>query len=311
MVQEVFGRHFKVRLKYVNASAEFLKKLKGVTDPERKRKIIGRTFIDVFQRAATKIGKAKFLAQGTLYPDVIESVPIAGNPAALIKSHHNVGGLPKKMKLKLVEPLKCLFKDEVRRLGEVLGLTEQIVWRHPFPGPGLAVRITGDITRERLDLLRDADEIVLEEIVANNLYRSTSQVFAVLLAGSLTQGAPLHDWIQVLAGLAALAGHIWPVWLGFKGGKAVATGLGLFLGLAWPVGLACFGIFLTTLSVFRIVSLSSVMAAISLPLLMAAGTDGTAKLVVALVAMALVVWRHRSNLQRIKAGTEPRLGQKA
>ena len=133
---------------------------------------------------------------------------------------------------------------------------------------------------------------------------------AVLLAGSLTEGAALSDWLQVLAGLAALAGHIWPVWLGFKGGKAVATGLGLFLGLAWPVGLACFGIFLTTLSVFRIVSLSSVVAAISLPLLMAAGTDGTAKLVVALVAMALVVWRHRSNLQRIKAGTEPRLGQK-
>ena len=134
---------------------------------------------------------------------------------------------------------------------------------------------------------------------------------AVLLAGSLTEGAALSDWLQVLAGLAALAGHIWPVWLGFKGGKAVATGLGLFLGLAWPVGLACFGIFLTTLSVFRIVSLSSVVAAISLPMLMAAGTDGTAKLVVALVAMALVVWRHRSNLQRIKAGTEPRLGQKA
>ena len=134
---------------------------------------------------------------------------------------------------------------------------------------------------------------------------------AVLLASSLMEGAPLSDWLQVLAGLAALAGHIWPVWLGFKGGKAVATGLGLFLGLAWPVGLACFGIFLTTLSVFRIVSLSSVVAAISLPLLMAAGTDGTAKLVVALVAMALVVWRHRSNLQRIKAGTEPKIGQKA
>ena len=134
---------------------------------------------------------------------------------------------------------------------------------------------------------------------------------AVLLAGSLTEGAALSDWLQVLAGLAALAGHIWPVWLGFKGGKAVATGLGLFLGLAWPVGLACFGIFLTTLSVFRIVSLSSVVGAISLPLLMAAGTEGTAKLVVALVAMALVVWRHRSNLQRIKAGTEPKIGQKA
>ena len=133
---------------------------------------------------------------------------------------------------------------------------------------------------------------------------------AVQLASSLTQGAPLGDWIAVLAGLTALAGHIWPVWLGFKGGKAVATGFGLFLGLAWPVGLACFGIFLTTLSIFRIVSLSSVVAAISLPLLMAAGAPSNANLVVALVAMALVVWRHRSNLQRIIAGTEPRLGQK-
>jgi len=134
---------------------------------------------------------------------------------------------------------------------------------------------------------------------------------AVLLAGALTQTAQLNDWIQVLAGLAALAGHIWPVWLGFKGGKAVATGLGMFLGLAWPVGLACFGIFLTTLTLFRIVSLASVVAAISLPLLMAAGSDGNAKLVVALVAMALVIWRHRSNLQRIVAGTEPKIGQKA
>ena len=133
---------------------------------------------------------------------------------------------------------------------------------------------------------------------------------AVLLAGGFTQTAQLNDWIQVLAGLAALAGHIWPVWLGFKGGKAVATGLGLFLGLAWPVGLACFGVFLTTITLFRIVSLASVVAAISLPLLMAAGSDGNAKLVVALVAMALVIWRHRSNLQRIVAGTEPRLGQK-
>ena len=133
---------------------------------------------------------------------------------------------------------------------------------------------------------------------------------AVLLAGAFTQTAQLNDWIQVLAGLAALAGHIWPVWLGFKGGKAVATGLGLFLGLAWPVGLACFGVFLTTITLFRIVSLASVVAAISLPLLMAAGSDGNAKLVVALVAMALVIWRHRSNLQRIVAGTEPRLGQK-
>ena len=136
---------------------------------------------------------------------------------------------------------------------------------------------------------------------------------AVLLAGALTQGshAVLSDWTQVLAGLAALAGHIWPVWLRFKGGKAVATGFGLFLGLAWPVGLACFGIFLATLVVFRTVSLSSVVAATSLPLLMAAGSDSNANLVLALVAMALVIWRHRSNLQRIVAGTEPRLGQKS
>ena len=133
---------------------------------------------------------------------------------------------------------------------------------------------------------------------------------AVLLAASFSQGEPGSDWIQVAAGLAALAGHIWPIWLRFRGGKAVATGFGLFLGLAWPVGLACFGVFLTTITLFRIVSLSSVVAAISLPLLMAAGSEGSAKLVVALVAMALVIWRHRSNLQRIMTGTEPRLGQK-
>jgi glycerol-3-phosphate acyltransferase PlsY len=133
---------------------------------------------------------------------------------------------------------------------------------------------------------------------------------AVLLAASFSQGEPGSDWIQVAAGLAALAGHIWPIWLRFRGGKAVATGFGLFLGLAWPVGLACFGVFLTTITLFRIVSLSSVVAAISLPLLMAAGSEVSAKLVVAMVAMALVIWRHRSNLQRIMTGTEPRLGQK-
>ena len=131
---------------------------------------------------------------------------------------------------------------------------------------------------------------------------------AVLLAGALTQSNPLNDWIQVLAGLAALAGHIWPVWLGFKGGKAVATGLGLFLGLAWPVGLACFGVFMAVFSLSRIVSLASVVAAVSLPLLMAAGSDSNADLVVALVAMLLVLWRHRSNIQRLINGTEPRVG---
>jgi GMP synthase (glutamine-hydrolysing) len=133
IVQEVFGRHFKIKLQYENAAKIFLGKLKGITDPKRKRKIIGKTFIEVFQNATKRAGKAKFLAQGTLYPDVIESVPIAGNPAAMIKSHHNVGGLPKKMKFQLVEPLKCLFKDEVRQLGLELGLPKEIVFRQPFP----------------------------------------------------------------------------------------------------------------------------------------------------------------------------------
>ena len=181
VVREVFGRHFKVKLQYENAAALFLRKLKGVTDPERKRKIIGRTFIEVFQAATKRAGKAKFLAQGTLYPDVIESVPIAGNPAALIKSHHNVGGLPKKMKFKLVEPLKCLFKDEVRLLGEELGVPKEIVWRQPFPGPGLAVRILGEVTPARCEILRNADAIVVEEMKSSGLYYKIWQSFAVLL----------------------------------------------------------------------------------------------------------------------------------
>src|SRR5208282_5653473 len=153
-------------LQYENAAKLFLSRLKGVTDPERKRKIIGRTFIEVFQSATKRVGKAKFLAQGTLYPDVIESVPIGGNPSAMIKSHHNVGGLPKKMKFQLVEPLKCLFKDEVRELGLELGLPKEIVLRQPFPGPGLAVRILGEVTPERLRVLRRADAIVVEEMKA-------------------------------------------------------------------------------------------------------------------------------------------------
>jgi GMP synthase (glutamine-hydrolysing) len=180
-VQEVFGRHFKIRLQYENASKTFLSKLKGVTDPERKRKIIGRTFIDVFQAATRRAGKAKFLAQGTLYPDVIESVPIAGNPAAMIKSHHNVGGLPRNMKFKLVEPLKCLFKDEVRQLGLELGLPREIVFRQPFPGPGLAVRILGEVTSQRCRILRDADTIVVEEMKETGWYYKLWQSFAVLL----------------------------------------------------------------------------------------------------------------------------------
>ncbi len=181
VVQEVFGRNFKIKLQYADASKLFLKRLKGVTEPERKRKIIGKTFIEVFQNAAQHAGKAKFLAQGTLYPDVIESVPIGGNPAALIKSHHNVGGLPKKMKFALVEPLKCLFKDEVRQLGIELGLPKEIILRQPFPGPGLAVRILGEVTPERCAILRNADAIVVEEMKSNGLYYKIWQSFAVLL----------------------------------------------------------------------------------------------------------------------------------
>jgi GMP synthase (glutamine-hydrolysing) len=181
VVREVFGRHFKIKLQYEDAAKLFLKRLKGVTEPERKRKIIGRTFIEVFQHATRRAGRAKFLAQGTLYPDVIESVPIDGNPAALIKSHHNVGGLPKKMKFALVEPLKRLFKDEVRQLGLELGLPKEIILRQPFPGPGLAVRILGAVTPERCAILRNADAIVVEEMKLNGLYYKIWQSFAVLL----------------------------------------------------------------------------------------------------------------------------------
>jgi GMP synthase (glutamine-hydrolysing) len=181
VVREVFGRHFRIKLQYEDASALFLRRLKGVTDPERKRKIIGKTFIEVFQSATKRAGDAKFLGQGTLYPDVIESVPIGGNPAALIKSHHNVGGLPKNMKFKLIEPLRCLFKDEVRQLGLELGLPHEIVMRQPFPGPGLAVRILGEVTPKRCEILRAADTIVVEEMKASGWYYKIWQSFAVLL----------------------------------------------------------------------------------------------------------------------------------
>lgn len=181
VVQEVFGRNFRIRLQYENQTALFLRRLKGVTDPEKKRKIIGKTFIEVFEAATKRAGKAKFLAQGTLYPDVIESVPIAGNPAALIKSHHNVGGLPKRMRFKLVEPLRCLFKDEVRMLGLELGLPREIVYRQPFPGPGLAVRCLGEVTPARLAVLQQADAIVVEEMKASDWYYKVWQSFAVLL----------------------------------------------------------------------------------------------------------------------------------
>jgi GMP synthase (glutamine-hydrolysing) len=180
-VQRLFRENFQCNFLYENTAELFLKKLKGVTEPETKRKIIGNTFIDVFQKATRKVGKAKFLAQGTLYPDVIESVPIDGNPAALIKSHHNVGGLPEKMKFELVEPLRNLFKDEVRLLGLELGLPKEVVWRQPFPGPGLAVRLLGEVTEERLEILRNADRIVIDAIKTAGWYYKVWQSFAVLL----------------------------------------------------------------------------------------------------------------------------------
>ena len=180
-VESTFRDHFHIDLRTVDAAEEFLVALSGVTEPQRKRTIIGKAFIDVFKRAAQDIPEAKFLAQGTLYPDVIESGQGYARKAANIKLHHNVGGLPAELGFDLVEPLRELFKDEVRRLGEVLGLPESMVWRHPFPGPGLAVRCIGEINRQKLDLLRHADEIFLEELVAAGLYRTTAQAFAVLL----------------------------------------------------------------------------------------------------------------------------------
>jgi GMP synthase (glutamine-hydrolysing) len=203
VVQRVFGENFRVRLKYVNAGDRFLALLKGVTDPEKKRKLIGNEFIKVFQHATEELleedqksgerkaatagqsgarhGGYKFLAQGTLYPDVIESVSIQGNPAQVIKSHHNVGGLPEKMHFELVEPVRQLFKDEVRQAGLQLGLPKEIVYRQPFPGPGLAVRILGEVTPERLSILREADTIVQSEMEAADWYYKVWQSFAVLL----------------------------------------------------------------------------------------------------------------------------------
>lgn len=181
-VRDLYGKHFNIDLRVVDASALFLKRLKNVTDPETKRKIIGRTFVEVFEKSLKQFGqKAKFLGQGTLYPDVIESVSIQGNPASLIKTHHNVGGLPERMKLQLVEPLRELFKDEVRRVGEALGLPREVVWRQPFPGPGLGVRVMGDITAEKLEILRNADAVLQEEMMKSGLYWKVWQSFAVFL----------------------------------------------------------------------------------------------------------------------------------
>lgn len=180
-VERVFRAHSNADFRMVDASKRFLDALKGVEDPQVKRKLIGHVFIDAFRDAAKGIANAKFLAQGTLYPDVIESGGATDGPAATIKTHHNVGGLPEELGFELIEPLRDLFKDEVRRLGEVLQLPDEVVWRHPFPGPGLAVRCLGEVTEERLEILRKADVIFLEELRAAGLYRQTSQAFAVLL----------------------------------------------------------------------------------------------------------------------------------
>lgn len=215
LVETAFRDHFDIDLLVVDAAAQFLGDLKGVTDPQEKRKRIGARFIRVFEDAANSLiasgrlptprrqSDLPMLAQGTLYPDVIESGHGHAGQSASIKLHHNVGGLPQDMAFQLVEPLRDLFKDEVRKLGEVLGVPDQIVWRHPFPGPGLAVRVLGEVTKDKLDLLRDADEILLEEIVANNLYRSTSQVFAVLLpvksVGVMGDGRTYESTIAIRA----------------------------------------------------------------------------------------------------------------
>ncbi len=180
-VESLYKRHFKIDLRVVDASALFLRMLKGVDEPEKKRKIIGKTFIEVFEKSLKKIGRADFLAQGTLYPDIIESVAIGDNPAALIKSHHNVGGLPARMKLKLLEPLRELFKDEVRRVGSALGLPREVVWRQPFPGPGLGVRVIGPITASNLEILRSADAILQEEMMSSGWYWKVWQSFCVFL----------------------------------------------------------------------------------------------------------------------------------
>ena len=177
----LFKNKYKLNIKLIDSKKIFLNKLKNVTDPEKKRKIIGKQFIKIFEKEAKKFNKVKYLAQGTLYPDIIESRSYSGSKTSKIKSHHNVGGLPKKMKLKLVEPLKELFKDEVRSLGESLKLDNSILRKHPFPGPGLAIRIIGKITEKKVKILQDVDEIFIDGLIKNNLYNKIWQAYAALL----------------------------------------------------------------------------------------------------------------------------------
>lgn len=202
-LKETFKEHLKINIRHVNASKQFLKALAGVSDPEKKRKIIGKVFMDVFEAEALKIKGAEFLAQGTLYPDIIESRSAFGGPTSVIKSHHNVGGLPKRMKLKLIEPLQHLFKDEVRKLGAQIGLDKDLIWRQPFPGPGLAIRIIGAVTEKRLNVLREVDAVLLEEIRAAGYYRKLWQSFAVLLpiksVGIMGDGRTYEDIVAIRA----------------------------------------------------------------------------------------------------------------
>ncbi|HTI31547.1 MAG TPA: glutamine-hydrolyzing GMP synthase [Sphingomonas sp.] len=200
----LFREHYHIPLVHVDAEALFMNGLAGVSDPEAKRKFIGKTFIEVFEAEAKKIGGAKFLAQGTLYPDVIESVSFTGGPSVTIKSHHNVGGLPERMNMDLVEPLRELFKDEVRVLGRELGLPPAFVGRHPFPGPGLAIRIPGEVTKERCDILRQADAIYLEEIRNAGLYDAIWQAFAVLLPVKTVGVMGDHRTYESVCGLRAV-----------------------------------------------------------------------------------------------------------
>jgi GMP synthase (glutamine-hydrolysing) len=222
----LFRDHYNIPLVHVDASQTFIGELAGVSDPEHKRKTIGRLFIDVFEAEARKIGGAAFLAQGTLYPDVIESVSFTGGPSVTIKSHHNVGGLPERMNMKLVEPLRELFKDEVRALGRELGLPDAFVGRHPFPGPGLAIRIPGEITPEKLDILRKADAIYLEEIRNAGLYDAIWQAFAVLLpvrtVGVMGDGRT-YDHVLALRAVTSVDGmtaDFFPFDMGFLGRAA-------------------------------------------------------------------------------------------
>jgi len=222
----LFRDHYNIPLVHVDASKQFLDALAGISDPEQKRKTIGKHFIDVFEAEAAKIGGADFLAQGTLYPDVIESVSFSGGPSVTIKSHHNVGGLPERMNMKLVEPLRELFKDEVRALGRELGLPEAFVGRHPFPGPGLAIRIPGDITVEKLDILRKADAIYLDEIRNAGLYDAIWQAFAVLLpvrtVGVMGDGRT-YDHVLALRAVTSVDGmtaDFFPFDMGFLGRAA-------------------------------------------------------------------------------------------